>query len=183
MVNPQTDDAFARQLVQLRTATEAQIASARAEQARLNSTGAEVALSDVLVRQGAITAEIRDNVEKLIGVRAASISALGQYSLVKKLGEGGMGTVYLAEDTVSRRKVAIKVLPKRLSGDANVVARFQREAKSTAKLNHENIVAAYSTGEDKGYHYFVMEYCEGEPLDKKIRRKGFLPWDRSEIGR
>ncbi len=152
---------------------------ALAEQGRLAEQGDYVPLSEVLVRVGTITPEIRENVDLSIGARVPKMNTLGQYALVKKLGEGGMGAVYLANDAVSGRKVALKVLPKRLSSDEAVVSRFQREARSIAKLNHENIVAGYTAGEDKGYHYFVMELCEGEPLDKKIKRKGFLPWDRA----
>src|SRR5882724_10220142 len=95
-----------------------------------------------------------------VGVRQ-----LGQYRLVKKLGEGAMGAVFLAEDTVALRHVALKILPKKLAADGTFLGRFQREARATGKLNHANIIAAYDVGEDQGHHYYVMEYGEGESLD------------------
>lgn len=174
------DDAFAKYLLQMRTLTQAQIDAARTEQANRAAAGEYWPLAEVLVRQGVITSDIRDNVEKLTNPRGpAQLSKLGQFNLVKKLGEGGMGTVYLADDTISKRKVALKVLPRKLSDDLNALTRFKREAKAMAKLNHENIVAAFSTGEEKGFNYLVMELCEGEPLDKKLKRKHYLDWDRA----
>jgi hypothetical protein len=87
-----------------------------------------------------------------------------------------MGEVYLAEDSEAGRKVAIKVLPRKYSDDPDFIARFRREAEAASKLRHDNIVGAYETGLELGYCFYVMEYCDGEPLDKKLRREGKLAW-------
>jgi serine/threonine protein kinase len=110
---------------------------------------------------------------------SAGARQLGQYRLIKKLGEGAMGAVFLAEDTVALRNVALKILPKRLAGDGNFLARFQREARATGKLNHANIIAAYDVGEDQGLHYYVMEYAEGESLDRILKRQGYMAWKQA----
>jgi len=107
---------------------------------------------------------------------AASIGLkqLGQYKLLKKLGEGGMGAVYLAEDPLAERKVALKVLSKHLAKNNEFILRFQREARAMGRLNHPNIVSAYSVGEGGGHHFCVMEYCEGKPLDQILAQRKCL---------
>ncbi|HYG74330.1 MAG TPA: serine/threonine-protein kinase [Planctomycetota bacterium] len=99
---------------------------------------------------------------------SSGLHQLGQYILLKKLGEGGMGSVYLADDTLAQRKVAIKVLSKKLAENAEFVERFQREARAMGKLNHPNIVAAFAVDEQDGHHYCVMEFCRGQSLDRML---------------
>jgi serine/threonine-protein kinase len=104
---------------------------------------------------------------------------LGPYRLVRKLGEGGMGTVYLGFDEQLARHVAIKVL--RLDGDRSaaesaLVKRFMREAQSGARLNHPHTVTVYSVGQHAGRPYLVMEYVEGGSLADELRKRGPLPW-------
>lgn len=99
---------------------------------------------------------------------------LGHYTIVSKLGRGGMGVVYKAHEDSLNRYVAIKVLGEHLIEDEQFLARFIREAQSAAGLSHPNIVQIYSIGEDQGRHYFVMEYVSGKPLDTIIREKGRL---------
>ena len=91
---------------------------------------------------------------------------LGQYQILGPLGVGGMGEVYVARDPSLGRKVAIKLLPVRLSGDRETLVRFTREARSASALNHPNIVTIYEVGMDKtsGSPYIVMEYIEGRDL-------------------
>src|SRR5262245_13254363 len=96
----------------------------------------------------------------------------GRYRLLKKLGEGGMGTVYLAEDNKLDRCVALKLLPPHSVNDAQAVARFHREAKALAKLSHPGIVQAYDTDSSDGRHFLVMEYVEGVSLAEVLREKG-----------
>ncbi len=86
---------------------------------------------------------------------------IGLYSVVRGLGRGGMGVVYLAHDTRLDRQVAIKALPKHLSSDADRLARFQREAKVLASLNHPNIGAIYGLEAVDGRRYLILEYVEG----------------------
>ncbi|MEG2620724.1 MAG: Stk1 family PASTA domain-containing Ser/Thr kinase [Bacilli bacterium] len=97
-----------------------------------------------------------------------------RYEILKLIGEGGMANVYLAQDTILDRKVAVKVLRGDLSGDEKFVRRFQREALSASSLNHPNIVEMHDVGEDDGNFYIVMEYIEGKTLKQLIKKRGVL---------
>jgi eukaryotic-like serine/threonine-protein kinase len=99
---------------------------------------------------------------------------LGQYEITSHLGTGGMGEVYQATDTRLGRSVAIKFLPEGFSHDGERVARFQREARVLASLNHPNVAAIYGVDEVSGRHFLVMELVPGETLEERIRR-GALP--------
>ena len=83
-------------------------------------------------------------------------STLSHYQLVEKIGEGGMGVVWRARDTTLEREVALKVLPDSLVGDADRLARFEREARTLAALNHPNIVTIHSVEEEAGVRFFTM---------------------------
>jgi hypothetical protein len=99
---------------------------------------------------------------------------LGHYQITEKLGAGGMGEVYRAEDTNLNRHVAIKVLPEVFSRDLERLARFEREAKLLASLNHPNIAAIYGLEEADGQRFLVLELVEGETLAEWLSR-GPLP--------
>lgn len=99
------------------------------------------------------------------------------YRIEKLLGAGGMGAVYLAHQLSLDRKVAFKVLPARYANNAELVARFTREALSAAQLTHHNIIQVYDVGSVGGVHYISMEYVEGETLGSIIRRDGRLRID------
>src|ERR1700730_8272096 len=94
---------------------------------------------------------------------------LGPYEIVSLLGAGGMGEVYRARDSRLRREVAIKVLPRALSLDADRMRRFEQEALSTAALNHPNILAVFDIGTSEGSPYVVSELLEGETLRERLR--------------
>ena len=98
----------------------------------------------------------------------------GRYEIVKSIGEGGMANVYLANDKILDRKVAIKVLRGDLANDEKFIRRFQREAQSVANLSHPNIVEVYDVEEEKGQHYIVMEYIEGKTLKQLLQKRGSL---------
>src|SRR6476659_7414125 len=89
---------------------------------------------------------------------------LGHYSVVSKLGEGGMGEVYLATDTKLGRAVALKVLPPDMAREPERLARFQREARAVAALNHPHIITIFAVEEADGVHFFTMELIEGASL-------------------
>jgi serine/threonine protein kinase len=96
---------------------------------------------------------------------------LSHYKILKLLGEGGMGEVYLAEDTRLERKVALKILPAAFAQDAERMRRFVREAKAASALNHPNILTIYETGETDNTNYIASEYVEGETLSERFRRE------------
>src|ERR1700730_14990030 len=99
----------------------------------------------------------------------------GRYRILRKLGTGGMANVYLAEDEVLGRRVAIKILNDRHAGDEQFVERFRREEKNAAALSHPNIVAIYDRGEAEGTYYIAMEYLEGRSLKELIVSRGPAP--------
>lgn len=96
------------------------------------------------------------------------------YNIVEKLGEGGMGEVYLAHDTELDRKVALKFLPPHYTFDTELKSRFRREAKAAAALNHPNIITVHEIGEHENRTYIAMEYVEGESLREKVSRGQLL---------
>ena len=105
-------------------------------------------------------------------------NSLTHYRITAKLGEGGMGEVYCASDTKLGREVAIKVLPARISRDAASLARFEREAKALAALNHPHIASIHGFDADQGTHFLVLELVEGQTLSERLRR-GRLPLDEA----
>lgn len=118
---------------------------------------------------------------KLTAYQAAAIFegktaelAFGEYRILDRIGEGGMGIVLKAEHQMMGRVVAVKVLAAGAMRSPNVVQRFYRELKTAARLNHPNIVGAYDAGQFKGNHYLVMEYVEGQSLAEVVHRRGPL---------
>ena len=103
---------------------------------------------------------------------------LSHYRIIEKIGEGGMGEVYLAEDSRLDRKVALKILPEHLSERADRRERFEREARAVSSLNHPHICTLYDIGEQDGIHYLVMEHLEGESLAARLE-KGALPLEQT----
>src|SRR5215510_1251973 len=101
---------------------------------------------------------------------------LGPYEIIAAIGSGGMGEVYRATDSHLKRAVAIKVLPASVAGDADRLARFQREAEVLAALNHPNIAAIYGFERSSDLTALVMELVDGEDLSQRIAR-GALPFE------
>ncbi len=100
----------------------------------------------------------------------------GRYEIIRLLGRGGMALVFLAQDLVLERQVAIKVLPPEASQDAKVIHRFHQEAKTAAKLDHPNIIPIYRVESEAGLNYFVMKYVNGSSLEQRLEQ-GALPID------
>jgi two-component system LytT family response regulator len=107
---------------------------------------------------------------------------IAHYRIVSRLGEGGMGEVYLATDTRLDRSVALKVLPLAVAHDPGRMQRFEREAKAASALNHPNVAHIYEIGEAEGIHFLVMEFIEGEPLDQHIGGRPLPVREIAEIG-
>lgn len=97
---------------------------------------------------------------------------LGEYRLLRRLGQGGMGQVYLAEQISLKRKVALKLLRGDLGSHPTALERFKREAEAVARATHANIVQVYAIGEDSGRHYMALEYVEGKNLRDYLEKKG-----------
>ena len=97
-----------------------------------------------------------------------------RYELIDIIGQGGMADVYLANDTILNRTIAIKILRTSLAKDPIYIARFQREASAAAALSHKNIVEIYDVGEDNDQYYIVMEYVPGRTLKELIAKRGAL---------
>ena len=108
----------------------------------------------------------------------AAGTRLGPYEIVGKIGEGGMGEVYKARDTRLDRAVAIKVLPSALAADPQRRARFEREAKAIAALNHPHICTLHDVGDHDGSLFLVMEHLDGESLPARLSQ-GRLPLDQA----
>src|SRR5262249_44735679 len=96
------------------------------------------------------------------------------YKILRRLGAGGMGTVYLAQDSRLRRNVALKLLASRSTQDRDMVKRFQHEASAASALNHPNILTIYEVGRDEELHFIATEFVEGETL-RDLLRRGPLP--------
>ena len=105
------------------------------------------------------------------------VSVLGEFKLLKKLGQGGMGAVYKAQQASTGKAVAIKVLAKALVKKKEFVERFKREARAMEKLDHPNVLTCLGFGEDKGYHYIAMDFIEGGSVEGQLKKLG-----RFEIG-
>src|ERR1700680_2436071 len=108
---------------------------------------------------------------------AFSLSTIAHYRIRSQLGAGGMGEVYLAQDTKLDRKVALKILPADLAANQDRMRRFEQEAKSAAALNHPNIATVYEIGESDGLNFIAMEFIDGATLREKIHG------ERTELGK
>jgi serine/threonine-protein kinase len=129
-------------------------------------------VADRLIAAGLIT---RWQCDKLMEGRHRGFF-LGHYKLLSHLGSGGMSSVYLAEHTLMKRRVALKMLPEKRVADSSYLARFHREAQAAAALDHRNIVRAYDVDNVGNKHYLVMEYVEGRDLQKIVHDEGPLDY-------
>lgn len=129
------------------------------------------ALISKLIKDGCVT---EYQAEKFRSGQSSEIY-FGDYIVIDKLGQGGMGTVLLAKHRRMDRKVAIKVLPVTALESKNAVARFYQEVKVAARLTHPSVVHAYDSGEHNGFHYLVMEYVEGHDLSEVLSQLVIIP--------
>jgi serine/threonine protein kinase/cytochrome c-type biogenesis protein CcmH/NrfG len=101
-------------------------------------------------------------------------TTLAHYTIISRLGAGGMGEVYLAEDSRLPRRIALKVLPESIVGDSDRLLRFEREAQAASALNHPNIVTVHEFGEDRGLHFLASEFVDGKTL-REVIDAGSIP--------
>ncbi len=109
-------------------------------------------------------------------------SFIGPYRIDREIGRGGMGVIFLAQDTRLGRPAAIKALPEDVAADPERMARFEREAKALASLTHPNVAGIYGLEESEGRKYLALEYVEGESLADRLLRGPLSPADTIEIG-
>ena len=164
------DSHLGRRLVEHKLATANEVALCVARQKELEEQGQKISLADVLVEAGYLTksqlVRLRRSMDDDSMYRPAQ--QIPGFQILGKLGQGAMATVFKAKQISLDRPVAIKVLPKRLSDNQEFVDRFYREGRAAARLNHPNIVQAIDVGEAGGYHYFVMEYIDGNTVFDQV---------------
>lgn len=160
-----SDSVIGRLVVDKGLATQAEVDAAFA--AMKTPAGQVKAFVDILVEGQIVTrrqlARLRTEAES-----DKTVLRIPGYQMIRKLGAGAMASVYLAKQTSLDRLVAIKILPRRYSGDANFIERFYKEGRAAAKLSDPNIVGAFDVGQVGEQHYFVMEYIDGETVYERI---------------
>jgi len=159
----QTADDFFTLLEKSRLLTAAELAEARQNNGEADSR----AVARSLVRQQRLT---RWQAGQLLAGRSSFF--LGKYKLIDLLGHGGMGRVFLGEHTTMNRRVALKILPRRIGKDPAALERFLAEARNVAALDHPNIVQAYSVDNEGDRYYLVMEYVDGMDLEELVNEEG-----------
>jgi serine/threonine-protein kinase len=146
-------------------------------------------LADILVSDGTIDATTADRLTKALrrivrDERAKSEGGMlvnkqiGGYKLVRRIGEGGMGEVYLAEQLTMHRTVALKILHNKWADDEEFRKRFLLEARAAGKLNHQNLIQVYDVNKYQGKYYFSMEFIDGVTVEDLIRHEGALPVEK-----
>ena len=140
------------------------------EQLKARAAEDPVTLIQLLISNKFVTKTQARRLRETAKENKATAHQIPGYKILGKLGAGAMAVVYKATQLSLNRTVAIKILPKRYSEKPDYVKRFYKEGQAAAKLNHNNIVAAYDVGEAGGYHYFVMEYVEGKTIYEDLAK-------------
>ena len=104
---------------------------------------------------------------------------LGDYVILERIGQGGMGVVFKARHRRMKRNVALKILSPEVTKEQDAINRFEREVEAVARVSHPNVVAAYDAGVDDGTHFLITEYVEGSDLSKLVKRTGPLSVDQA----
>jgi eukaryotic-like serine/threonine-protein kinase len=133
--------------------------------------GSAEAAAGAMVRDGLLT---KYQAQRLLRGSPSGLRIADRYRVLDRLGGGGMGRVFLCEDTRDRRAVAVKVLPSSLGQDADAVARFEREARAAALLDHPGIVRALDVGHDGSHQFLVLEFVDGADLHRYVSSHGPL---------
>ncbi|MEW6354759.1 MAG: bifunctional serine/threonine-protein kinase/formylglycine-generating enzyme family protein [Planctomycetota bacterium] len=171
MNRPELDELFAKIAVEDRFVSREQLLDCRHAMEAIAKVGVKRSLQDIMIDKGFLTKEeVLEILRRLVreGVRPH----IGNFEILNKVGEGGMGTVYKARQLSLDRVVALKVLPPRLAKDEIFVRRFIREAKTAAKLAHKNIITILDVGESNGFYFIAMEFIDGPTVADIVERNG-----------
>jgi serine/threonine-protein kinase len=169
----------ATRILELGFTSQAHVDEALAVRAKMAELGLKArSLAEILYEKGYIEEEHLEAIRREER-RFQGQEQIAGYRLIELLGEGAMGSVYKAKQLSLDRDVAIKVLSPELAGDEEYVARFLREAKAVARLNHTNIISGIDVGDAGGIKYFVMEYVDGQNVAFLLRRGGPLDEERA----
>ncbi len=159
--------------------SEAELRVTLKEVAQKGLANAEGALGRHLVEIGALTSSQLERISEAAKAATVKVPRVGQYRLLSKLGAGGMGAVYKAQNESDGKIVALKILPRSKAVDEEFLTRFQQEAQAAFDLKHPNIVRAFDVGHADGYHYIAMEYVQGKDLYAILEKRGKLPIDEA----
>ncbi len=161
------DSQIARVVVERKLCTANEVGLVRTELKTLNQKkGQSLTLAELLLQRGYITHSQLKRMGTAVDEDSMYKPAqqIPGFQVLKKIGQGAMAVVFKAKQLSLDRIVAIKVLPKRLSDNPEFVERFYKEGRAAARLNHPHIVQAFDVGESSGYHYFVMEFIDGQTV-------------------
>ncbi len=134
------------------------------------------ALAKALVRENLVS---RWQAGTLLSLGQRAQLRLGKYKLIQRLGKGGMGTVFLAEHVTMNRRVALKIVPRSIAENRASLERFFAEARAIAALDHPNIVQAYSVDNEMDRYFIVMEFVDGQDLQRLVEVNGPLDFDQA----
>jgi serine/threonine-protein kinase len=165
---------FGQAAASLGFVTEADVQECTRVQQKMREMGVDEPLGEIMIKKGRLTAQQHQQILKKLGIH---VSPIPGYSLLSKIGQGGMGTVYKANQASVNRTVAIKIMSPQATHDPTFVARFLKEAQAAGTLNHKNLIAAIDVGAAGGYYYFVMEYVVGKSCREIVNEKG--PFDEA----
>ena len=164
------DSQIERLVVERKLCTTNELELVRSEQKDLGRKGTRPHLQELLIQHGFVTPSQLTRLNMALDEDSMYRPAqqIPGFQIQSKVGQGAMAVVFKAKQLSLDRIVAIKVLPKRLSENPEFVERFYKEGKAAARLNHPNIVQAYDVGESSGYHYFVMEFIDGDTIYEHV---------------
>ncbi|MCR4315820.1 MAG: protein kinase [Planctomycetes bacterium] len=170
------DISFGELAVRLKYLSQDQLREALIIQQKMSDMGLKPKkVGDICIEKGWLDPSQIQAMLAVQGKRSSSASQIAGYKVIAKLGKGSMGSVYKARQLSMDRIVAIKTLSPNLAKDPQFLKRFLREARSVARLNHENIIAGYDVGESNGIHYFVMEFVDGPTVSEVLMSRGPFP--------
>jgi len=172
----ETDTLLAALAIERKLVTAEDVEACYKAQAAMAEHGIEKNLLEVMLDKRLLT---RAQMDGILSATSSGRQRLGDYELIQKLGEGGMGAVYRAKQLSTDRIVALKVLPRSLARQAEFLERFRREAEIILSLDHPNIVKGVGIGAAEGYYYLAMEFVDGIDVYSLLERRGVLEERRS----